>query len=267
MYWLRRLLLLLPGRRAARSRELHEELQANLSLAIEDAADPRIARRDFGSLTRAQEEARSVWFPGWDAVSQDVHFALRTLARAPVFTSVAVLSLALGIGAATALWALVDTVVLKPLAYREPGRLVAIREIVPPLAHIYPTVPVNGQHFRAWRDQASSFDSLAAISAGSITIYDRGQAEVIGSANVTPSLFEVLGVQPQLGRFFQKEDEQPGKNPPAVISDALWRRRFGGAKDVIGQPMYVGCGGCPVIGVLPAGFHFPKKEDLGPLTR
>src|SRR5882724_8539743 len=159
MYWLRRLLLLLPGRRATRARELREELQANLSLAIEDAADPRSARRDFGNLTRAQEEARAVWFPGWDAVSQDVRFALRTLARAPVFTAVALLSLGLGTGAATALWALVDTVVLKPLSYREPERLVAVREVVPPLVHMYPTLPVNFQHFRFWHEHASSFDS------------------------------------------------------------------------------------------------------------
>src|SRR3977135_2793618 len=87
MYFLRRLLLLLPGRRAARERELQEELQANLSLAIHDAADPRIARRDFGNITRAHEEARAVWFPGWDALSQDVRFALRSLLRAPVFST------------------------------------------------------------------------------------------------------------------------------------------------------------------------------------
>src|SRR5580704_6449048 len=163
MYWFRRLLLWLPGRRRARTQELEEELRANLDLAMEDAENARTARVEFGSLTRATEEARAVWFPGWDTLSQDLRFALRTLARSPGFTLVAVLSLAFGTGAATALFSLVDTVVLKPLSYREPGRLFYVREVVPPLAHIYPTVPANIQHVRFWQEQAKSFDSLAAI--------------------------------------------------------------------------------------------------------
>ena len=168
MQWFRRLLLLLPGRRQKRARELEEELRVNLALALDDAADSgippeeaaRTARRDFGSFTRAHEEARAVWIPGWDALSQDLRVAVRTLLRAPAFTMVAIASLALGTGAATALFSLVDTVTLKPLAYCEPGQLVFIREVIPPLAHIYPSLPVNMQHYRFWRDQARSVDSL-----------------------------------------------------------------------------------------------------------
>src|SRR5689334_10346884 len=208
-----RLLLLLPSRGRSRARELEEELEANLSLAMEDAVESgasedeaaRIARRDFGSLARAREEARAVWFPGWDTVSQDVRLALRTLRRAPGFTMVAILSLALGTGAATALFSLVNTVVLKPLAYRDPGRLVAVREIVPPLEGVYPTVPVNLQHFRFWRDQARGLESLSAVIAGSTTLLSGGEAEVIGTAEVSHNLFQTLGVQPQLGRTFRPE--------------------------------------------------------------
>src|SRR3954471_11045268 len=154
MYWLRRMLLWLPANRRARERELNEELNANLSLALADADDEREARRDFGSVTRAREEARAVWFPGWDSLSQDVRFAFRTLRRSPGFTIVALLSLGLGSGAATALFSLVDTIILKPLAYRESGRLLFVREVVPPLAHIYPTLPVNFQHFRFWQQES-----------------------------------------------------------------------------------------------------------------
>ena len=271
MYWLRRLLLLLPGRRRARARELEQELEANLALALEDAAESgipeRIARRDFGNLARAREEARAVWFPGWDALTQDVRFALRTLSRAPAFTLVAILSLALGAGAATALFSLVNTIVLKPLSYREPGKLVLIREIVAPLAHIYPTMPVNIQHFRFWRDQARSFDSLAAVTSGTLTLLSGGEPETVGAAWVSANLFDLLGAQPQRGRTLLAEEGTPGKNPVVIITDGLWRRRFGASPSIIGQTIRTGGAPCVIVGVLPPSFHFPKKDDLGPLTR
>ena len=275
MYWLRRLLLLLPGSRRLRARELNEELEANLALAIEEetasGASPdqaaRIARRDFGSLARAREESRAVWFPGWDTLSQDLRFASRTLLRAPGFTAVAVLSLALGTGAATALFSLVNTVSLKPLSYREPGRLLAIREVVPPLAHIYPTVPVNLQHFRFWRAQARSLEHLSAVSSEKVTLLAAGEAQVIGGAAVTPNLFDTLGVQPQLGRGFQPEEEQPAQSKVAILTDGLWKSRFGGSPDIVGRNIRLDRGIYTVVGILPARFRFPKNEDLGPLTR
>ena len=273
MQWFRRLLLLLPGRRQARARELEEELQANLSLALEDAAESgmppeeaaRTARRDFGSLTRAREEARAVWFPGWDALSQDLRVAVRTLFRAPAFTCVAVASLALGTGAATALFSLVDTVAIKPLAYREPGQLVFIREVLPPLAHIYPSLPVNMQHFRVWRDQARSFDSLSAVEPGSVLAGD-GEPEVLGAAGITANLFDTLGVRPVIGRGFLPEEEQPDKDP-VVITDRLWRRRFGASRAVVGQKVRLDGRPHTVVGILPPSFHFPRGDDLGPLAR
>lgn len=213
-----------------------------------------------------KREARAVWLPGWDTLSQDLRFAVRTLARTPAFTLVAVLSLALGTGAATALFSLVDTVALKPLAYRQPGRLVFIREVVPPLAHIYPTLPVNMQHFRFWREQSRSFESLAAITSDNITLFSGGEPEVIGGALVTANLFELLGVQPQIGRWFRPEEERPGKNPAAVVTDGLWRRRFGSSPAIVGQTIRLGSGSCTVIGILPASFRFPRKDDLGALA-
>lgn len=274
MIWLRRLLLWLPGKRRSRARELQEELRANLSLALDDAAESglppeeaaRRARRDFGSLTRAEEETRDVWFPGWDTLSQDVRFAVRTLTRTPGFSLVAILSLALGTGAATALFSLVDTVVLKPLSYREPGRLVFVREVVPPLAHIYPTLPVNIQHLRFWQEQARSFDSLAGLNGGSAMLLTGGEPQVVGGAWVTANFFEALGVEPQLGRTFQPGEDQPGKANTVVITDGLWRRRFGASREILGQTIRLD--GTPhlVVGVLPASFRFPKKDDLGPLA-
>jgi putative ABC transport system permease protein len=274
MYWLRRLMLLLPAQRRRRERELQEELQANLSLAVRDAAESglsaeeaeRSARRDFGNLTRAREEARSFWLPGWDSISQDLRFATRTLLRNRVFSLIAILSLALGIGAATALFSVVNTVVLKPLAYREPGRLLLVREVLPPLAHIYPSMPVNFQHFRFWRDEARTFESLSAIVPASVTMHSRDEALTVGAARVTVNLFGLLGVQPQLGRVFHNEEEDPGKGSVIVISDALWRRQFGGSPSIIGQTVRLGDAPHSIIGVLRPDFRFPKKDDLGPLA-
>ncbi len=273
MYWFRRILLWLPGRRRSRALDLQEELRANLSLALDDAAESlpreeaaRIARRDFGNLTRAQEEARAVWLPGWDAISQDLLFAWRGLYRAPAFTLVAILSLALGIGAATALFSLVNTVVLKPLAYREPGRLVYVREVVPPLAHIYPTLPVNFEHFRFWREHTRLFESLSALASDSALLAD-GDPEQVGTALVTSNFFETLGVQPQIGRTFLPDEEQPSRNQVAVITDSIWRRRFSASPGIAGQTIRLDGAPCTVAGVLPPSFRFPKNGELGPLTR
>jgi len=271
MYWLRRLLLLLPGRRQRRARELDEELQTNLALAMEDAnGQPeaeRQARVAFGNLTRAREEARGIWFPGWDTLRQDLRFALRTLGRTPAFTVVAVLSLALGTGAATALFSLVNTVVLKPLAYREPGELVMAREIIAPLAHIYPTLPVNYEHYRFWREHSRAFEALAAVESRRVTLVSGGEPEAVGGAAVSANLFALLGVEAQLGRTFRPEEEAPSKSGVMVITDGLWRRRFGASPAIVGKTIQLDRGSSTVIGVLPASFRFPKKYDLGSLSR
>lgn len=269
MLWFRRLLLLLPGRRHARAQELEAELASNLEMAVEDADSPdaaRMARRDFGSLTRAREEVRDVWFPGWDALAQDVRYACRTLARSPGFAAVAVLSLAVGIGSAVALFSLVDAVLLQPLQYRAPERLALVREVVPPLAHTYPTLPVNIQHFRFWREHARNFERIAAF-LGSSTTLGAERPEVIDGAAVSANLFQVLGVKPQIGRSFLAEEEQPGHDQEVILTDALWRRRFNASPDVVGRTILLAGSPYAVVGVLPPGFRFPTGSDLGPLAQ
>ena len=130
---------------------------------------------------------------------QDVQYAWRALRRSPGFAAVAVLSLALGIGAAAALFSLVDAVLLKPLTYREPDHLVFVREVVPPLTHVYPTLPVNYQHLRFWQQEAHSFDSLAAFLSRNSSLGGSEPAPV-GGVVATANLFQVLGVDMQLGR-------------------------------------------------------------------
>jgi predicted permease len=196
---------------------------------------------------------------------QDVQYAWRALRRSPGFAAVAVLSLALGIGAAAALFSLVDAVLLKPLTYREPDRLVFVREVVPPLAHVYPTLPVNYQHLRFWRQEARSFDSLAAFLSRNSSLGGSEPAPV-GGVVATANLFQVLGVDMQLGRGFTPEDAQRGHDDKVVITDSLWRGRFNASPALIGHSILLAGVPHTVVGVLPASFRFPKDDDLGALS-
>jgi len=203
----------------------------------------------------------------FDRLSQDLRYALRGLARSRVFTGVAILSLALGLGSAAAIFSLVDGVLLKPLSYRRPAQLVFLREVVPPLQSFYADLPVNFQHFRFWQQEARSAVDMAAFGAASWTLTGAGEPQVIEGAEVAGSLFSVLGVTPEAGRGFLPEEEQDGRNRVVVVTDALWRRRFGASPQILGKPILLD--GIPhtVVGILPPSFRFPKKDDLGPLAR
>ncbi len=275
MLFLRRLLLLVPWVRRARERELEEELRRHLDLAAADAraeglADDearRVARRETITLQRAREDVRAVWgFRVLERIRQDLRYALRAARRSPGFTIVAVTSTAVGIAAATAVFSLVQAVLLKPLPYRSSDRIVYIREVVPPLAHLYPTLPVNAQHFRTWKRNARGFDALAAVNPDTVTLTGAGEPERIDLLEASADLFPLLGVSPQIGRGIGAADEAL-RDRVAVISYSLWQRRFGGAPDVLGRPLVLN--GLPhtIIGVLPASFWFPSGADLGPLAR
>ena len=269
-----KLSLLLPWKRRAREHSLDEELQSHLELAADDAgqqgATPEeaqwAARRDLGSILRVREETGSVWgFAAWEQLQRDCVYSVRSLRQAPSFTLVAVLSLGLGIGAATAVFSLVNTVLLKPLTYRQPNQLVNIREVVTPLASTYPSFPVNYQHFLFWREQARSFASLAAM-IGNEVIVTGAEPVKVDAAAVSANFFTLIGVQPQTGRSFLPEEGQPGGHHVAVLTDSLWTRRFGRASNLVGKTIKLNDLPYTVVGILPPGFHFFKNDDLGPLT-
>ena len=127
-------------------------------------------------------------------------------------------------------------------------------------------MPVNIQHYRFWREQAHSFDGLAAVSSGGAVTLGGGDPKSTGMASVSANVFHVLGMQPQLGRAFLPDEEQPGRNLVIVISDSLWRRRFGASTAIVGQKVLLNDVPNTMVGVLPAGFRFPKNNDLGPLA-
>ena len=186
----------------------------------------------------------------------DLRFALRQLGRNPVFTVVALLTLALGIGANSALFSVVYAVLLKPLPYREPGRLVQVQSSV-----AVPGKPVQTwahwsfPKFEVLRDHNRLFAQVAACSDRELTVTGDGEAERVQAEEVSSSYFPLLGLQPSLGRVFGSEaDGAPGSSPVVLIGDGLWRRRFGGDSNVIGKALRANRVSLTIVGVLPPGF-------------
>lgn len=156
-----------------------------------------------------------------------MRYAIRVLGREKTFAAFAILTLALGIGAVTTIFSIVDSVLLEPLAYKDPGRLYAASESVAKFAHVYPDLPVNGSHFWSWQKQCRSCESGALLNPATFNLTGSGEPEVVDGATCTWPVFQVLGVKRELGRTFEASDDQPNANRFVVISDSLWRRRLG----------------------------------------
>lgn len=194
----------------------------------------------------------------WSEVRQ----ALRALTRQPGFTAVAVLTLGLGIGANTAIFSIVNGVLLRPLVYREPDRLVTIREVLPKISHLYPSIPVSPRHLVEWQRHISSFKGMAATRPITLNLTGRGTPEQIDAALVSANLFSVLGVTPRLGRTFAEGDDHAGQDRVAILSDSLWRRRFQADSNLVGKTITLDGAAHIVVGVLPPSFRFPRPNLL-----
>jgi putative ABC transport system permease protein len=181
--------------------------------------------------------------------------AFRRLTKTPGFTAVAVLTLALGIGASTAIFSIVNGVLLQPLAYREPGQLVWLRESTPSFGSA--PLPINADHFLTWRERAGSFSALSILDSTSATLTGLERPEQLGLAGVSSGFFDLLGVAPALGRSFAPEEEIAGKHRVVVISDALWRRAYAADPSILGRSILVDHEPHVVIGVLPASYRHP----------
>jgi len=198
--------------------------------------------------------------------TKDLRHAWRAIRHNPGFSAIAIATLAFGIGANTAIFSVVDGILLRPLGYGDEGRLVAIHEVVPKFAHIAPRVPVNAMHFIEWRKSVHAFERMALISGLSLNLTQAGEPERLAAARVSPSLFPMLGARTQLGRAFLDEEDQPGRDHVVVLSDGLWKRRFASDPNVIGRKIVLGGNPYEVIGVLAPGFHFPKLSQLYAMT-
>ena len=196
-----------------------------------------------------------------ESVAQDVRYAVRTLGRSPGFTVVAVLILALGIGANTAIFSLVSAVLLRPLPLEEPDRVVVLWEDFSSVggpARVEPA-PAN---YVDWKDRSRSFEDMAALESLSYNLTGEGEPERLAAIRTTANLFSLLGMQPLLGRTFVPDDEGPNASPVVVVSQTLWMRRFGGDPDLIGRSINLDGLNRTVIGVVPPDFRFPDRDAV-----
>jgi len=189
----------------------------------------------------------------------DLRFALRMLLKNPGFTIVTVIALALGIGANTAIFSVVNSVLLRPLPYKDPERLVMVWEDASKSGH--PRDTPTAANYIDWRDQNQSFEGMAAFTDESFNFTGAGEPERLEGMRVSASLFPILGVEPQLGRVFTAAEDQPGSPHVVLLSYGLWQRRFGGDPSIIGKPLTLNGESYVVTGVMPARFQFPTSDN------
>ncbi|HKV24906.1 MAG TPA: ABC transporter permease [Candidatus Acidoferrum sp.] len=188
---------------------------------------------------------------------QDLRFALRLLTKSPAFAAIAILTLALGIGANTAIFSVVNGVLLRPLPFRDPSRLVLIAERSP-----FPVISTSFENYLDWRDQSRSFESMEATRAGAITLTGSGEPQRLTVRMVTAGLFHMLGVDAHLGRTFLPEEDRAGGSPVVLLSYPLWQSRFGGSADILGKSIDLDSKPYTVVGVLPSGFQILTPADV-----
>jgi len=187
----------------------------------------------------------------------DLRFGLRMLRKSPGFTLLAVLALALGIGANTAIFSVVNAVMLQRMPFRDPGRLMMVWEHSPHTGKINVVNPTN---FLAWKARNRSFERLAAMVEYDIAIGGEGGPEVIDNMAVSDGFFPILGVQPLLGRWFARQEDTPGHDRVAILSEALWRRRYAADPHILGRTIQVNSHDFIIVGVMPASFRLPQTR-------
>ena len=259
--------------RAAADRDVSDEVEHYLDQAVAERVARglpprealRAARLELGNETVVREQIRAYgWESALGTLIADLRYGARQLRRTPGFTAVSVLTLALGIGASTAIFSAVDPILFESLPYPAAGRIAMVLEINRDGSR-------NGGTFgmyHALLERTRSFDAMAVVKPWRPAMIGRDQAEVLNGQRVSASYFRVLGVQPVLGRDFRASDDESNRPVVVIVSDALWHRRFGADPAVIGRPITLDGAPCTVVGVMPAGFEnvlSPASELWAPL--
>src|SRR5947209_3978430 len=237
---------LLRGRRL--DQELDEEIRSHFRMAIEEriqsGENPREAeknvRREFGNELHVREVTRDMW--GWTALErmgQDLKYALRQMRRSPGFTAVALITLALGLGATTTIFSIVNGVLLQPLKYRQAEQLYMAENIPPAAAGLTRNFPVNARHFHEWRTHCRSCQDVALFQGANLTLVGAGEPVRLPALEVSYNFFRTLGVQPAIGRDFLANEEGAGNAGEVLLTDGLWRSRFGGDRSMVGRRIQI----------------------------
>lgn len=254
-------------RRRTVEQELDEELtfhlerqfEKNLNAGLEEEEAKRRVRLQFGGNEQVKEECRSArGVQPFENFLQDVRYGARVLRKAPGFTITALLTLALGIGANTALFSAVYGVLLRPLPFSDASRLVVMNETTPRVGRVAVSVP----NFLDWKAQARSFSAIAAATGVGFDLTGIDRPRNISGQAVTANFLPMLGVHPLLGRNFTPKEDQPGTAPVVLLSYALWQSEFGAKTDVVGRTLSLNGHGYPVIGVLPPQFRWMEKVEV-----
>jgi macrolide transport system ATP-binding/permease protein len=254
--------------RRRRYHELSQSIREHLDETIEELVDngmsreeaARAARRQFGNVALLEERSREVWqWPTVESVWADLQYALRQLRRSPGFTIVSLLTLALGIGANTAVYSIIQSVLLHPLPYHDPNRLMLLADKQDPQEG-----GVLYKDYQTWTKHTSSFTGIAAYYRDSgwsrVTLTGGQEPQSFQGAYVTANFFSLLGVAPLLGRTFTTAEEN-GHERVIVLSYGLWKRQFGRSPDVAGQELRIDGVAAKVIGVMPETFQFPAADS------
>ncbi|HTB97408.1 MAG TPA: ABC transporter permease [Terracidiphilus sp.] len=269
MDWIRILLTRISSllHRRQLDADLDDELRAHIDLAIAEnlnrgmpPEDARIAAlRAFGGITQTREAYRNQrGFPIFSQGIGDLRFALRQLRKSPGFSLTAILTLALGIGAVTSVFTVVNGVLLKPFAFRDPGQLVVVREVEDEIRSHAASIPDNYRHYLRLKQTSRTLEDAAIFQEHGVGISpDGNRPNLVGALDASSNFFRILGVQPILGRDFAETDSVKGAPPVVLLSYSGWQTFLQGNPKVIGQTMTIGGFPATVIGVLPPGFRFP----------
>lgn len=250
-------------------RELEEEMQYHLDMQIQEGIARGLtleeaqiaARRSMGAITQNMENCRDTRRLNFlDDLARDLRYSLRAMRRSPGFAALSVSIMVLGIGANTAVFSAVNTVLLKPLSFADPDRIVTLTYSGGLGAAYIGQIAIPD--FEDWQTQSSSLEALAYYGAREVPAAVNGTAEYAQAAQVGPEFFNVFHVRPALGRLFSDEETNPGGSGAVVISDSYWHRHFVGDPTALGKIVTIYGRPLPIIGVLPRGFAFPDKTEL-----